>query len=154
MPFFRWVGNWGHWGKCSWPLVAPGVTFNKALYFNVYLSRYAIRAIKSPHGPVLRNACKYSISPVHNHVPGAWLFCPWWKWLHASLIQLHTSIFPATTFNIEIPQSEPRYSCITIPHLTLGATLYFNQRRTEGMEGGGGGTNGPRHHAGPAHSST
>ena len=61
MPF---LGEWeiGTLGNAV-DLCGSRVTFNKALYFNVYLSRYAIRAIKSLHGPALRNACKYSISP-------------------------------------------------------------------------------------------
>lgn len=38
------------------------------------------------------------------------------------------------TFNIEVPESQLRNGWITIPLLTLQATLYFNQRQTGGRK--------------------
>lgn len=58
-------------------------------YFNIWLF-HVYSCCKNIH-------CMVLLCVVHtntcSHISGVWLFCPWWKWLHALVIQHHASIF-------------------------------------------------------------
>lgn len=92
--------------------------------------------IYSLPGLALCTACTVNTHPIPKRClhrkPGVWLLCPWSKWLHASLIQHYTSIFPATHIHywdtlwlssgtVELPYHT----------LTLQATMQCNQGWTE-----------------------
>lgn len=84
-------------------------------YLSVYFFQSA--AIYSLHGPALRSACKYPTkhtqtctraharAETHTHISCVRLVCPWWKWLHASLIPAAHLYSQQPTFNIEVPLS-------------------------------------------------